>query len=41
VHMMQGYRFGRPGPAADINARLAMPGAFKISDDRGGLALAG
>ena len=24
VHSMQGYRFGRPGPAADITARLAI-----------------
>jgi diguanylate cyclase (GGDEF)-like protein len=41
VHMMQGYRFGQPGSAADINARLARPGAFKIGEDRSGLALAG
>ena len=26
VHSMQGYRFGRPGPAADITARLADAG---------------
>jgi len=41
VHMMQGYRFGRPSTAAEIHARLTMPGAFKIGEDRGGLALAG
>ena len=41
VHMMQGYRFGRPGTADEINARLAMPGAFKIGEDHGSLALAG
>ena len=33
VHSMQGYRFGRPGPAADISARLAAPGSFRIADD--------
>ncbi len=26
VHSMQGYRFGRPGPAADISTRLRDPG---------------
>ena len=26
IHSMQGYRFGRPGPAADISARLADAG---------------
>jgi diguanylate cyclase (GGDEF)-like protein len=40
VHMMQGYRFGRPGSAADIHARLTIPGAFKLPEDHG-LALAG
>ncbi len=40
VHSMQGYRFGRPGPANDISARLAAPGSFKIKDDAD-LALAG
>ncbi len=25
VHSMQGYRFGKPGPAGEINARLAHP----------------
>jgi len=38
---MQGYRFGRPCTAAEIDARLAMPGAFKIGEDHGSLALAG
>jgi hypothetical protein len=28
-------------PAADISARLAAPGSFRIVDDIGGLALAG
>jgi EAL domain-containing protein (putative c-di-GMP-specific phosphodiesterase class I) len=40
VHSMQGYRFGRPGPAADINARLAMPGSFRTNDTPD-LAMAG
>ena len=26
IHSMQGYRFGRPGPAADISTRLAVTG---------------
>ena len=26
IHSMQGFRFGRPGPAADITTRLADPG---------------
>jgi diguanylate cyclase (GGDEF)-like protein len=41
VHSMQGYRFGRPGPAANITQRLSTPGAFRISDDDSALALAG
>ncbi len=41
VHSMQGYRFGRPCPAADISARLAAPGSFRIADDTADLALAG
>ncbi len=41
VHAMQGYRFGRPGPSADITARLHTPGAFRIGEDTGSLALAG
>ena len=32
IHSMQGYRFGRPGPAADISARLAAPGSFRIAE---------
>jgi len=38
---MQGFRFGRPGPAADITTRLATPGSFRITDESSGLALAG
>jgi diguanylate cyclase (GGDEF)-like protein len=42
VHLMQGYRFGRPGPAADISARLADRGSFKIGgNDPADLAMVG
>jgi len=41
VHSMQGYRFGRPGSAADISARLASPGSFRIVDDPASLAMVG
>jgi diguanylate cyclase (GGDEF)-like protein len=41
VHSMQGYRFGRPCPAADISLRVAKPDSFRIADDETGLALAG
>ena len=41
IHSMQGYRFGRPGPAADITKRLTEPGSFKIKDDNPDLAMAG
>jgi diguanylate cyclase len=41
IHSMQGYRFGRPCPAADITARLATPGSFRIKDDTSDLAMAG
>ncbi len=41
VHSMQGYRFGRPCPAAEISTRLAMPGSFRIADDEASLAMAG
>jgi diguanylate cyclase (GGDEF)-like protein len=30
VHSMQGYRFGRPGPAADIGARLQAPDDYRV-----------
>jgi EAL domain-containing protein (putative c-di-GMP-specific phosphodiesterase class I) len=29
---MQGYRFGRPVPAAEITARLQTPNAFQPDD---------
>ena len=43
VHTMQGFRFGRPGSAADVSARLEEPSSFRIVDDPTipGLALAG
>jgi len=41
VHMMQGYRFGRPGSAIEIDRRLTVPSSFVISDDPTDLALAG
>jgi EAL domain-containing protein (putative c-di-GMP-specific phosphodiesterase class I) len=41
VHSMQGYRFGRPGPAADISTRLATPTSFRLADDAASLAMAG
>ena len=41
VHTMQGFRFGRPSPAADITARLAAPASFRISDETSELAMAG
>ena len=30
VHSMQGYRFGRPGPAAEIGLRLASPDDYRV-----------
>ena len=41
VHSMQGYRFGRPGTAADLSARLASPASFRVDDEAGSLAMAG
>src|SRR5207249_1276560 len=43
VHTMQGFRFGRPGAAAEISARLAQPSAFRITEEpaSAGVALAG
>ncbi|MFN3658076.1 MAG: putative bifunctional diguanylate cyclase/phosphodiesterase [Pseudolabrys sp.] len=32
VHSMQGYRFGKAMPAAEITARLAKPGAYRPVD---------
>jgi diguanylate cyclase (GGDEF)-like protein len=30
VHSMQGYRFGKPGAASEINARLARPDDYRV-----------
>ncbi len=30
VHSMQGYRFGRPVSAAEIDDRLAAPEAYRV-----------
>ena len=40
VHSMQGYRFGRPGPAADITARLASPDDYRVGSPDKEVALA-
>ena len=40
VHSMQGYRFGRPGPAADITARLASPDDYRVGSPDQEIALA-
>ncbi len=40
VHSMQGYRFGRPGPAADIDARFASPDDYRVGRPEQEVALA-
>jgi diguanylate cyclase (GGDEF)-like protein len=40
VHSMQGYRFGRPGPASDIDARLAFPDDYRVGSPDQEIALA-
>ena len=40
VHSMQGYRFGRPGPAADITARLDSPDDYRVTSPDQEVALA-
>jgi diguanylate cyclase len=40
VHSMQGYRFGRAGPAPDISARLAAPDNYRVSRPDEEIALA-
>jgi diguanylate cyclase (GGDEF)-like protein len=40
VHSMQGYRFGRPGPAADIGARLDSPDDYRVGNPDQEIALA-
>ncbi len=41
VHCMQGYRFGVPGPATDITARIATPGVYRSIEGDAAAALAG
>jgi diguanylate cyclase len=40
VHSMQGYRFGKPGTASEINARLAHPDDYRVSSPDQEVALA-
>ncbi len=40
VHSMQGYRFGRPGPAADVSARIASPDDYRVGSPDQEVALA-
>jgi diguanylate cyclase (GGDEF)-like protein len=40
VHSMQGYRFGRPGPAADIGARMESPDDYRVGSPDQEIALA-
>ena len=40
VHSMQGYRFGKPGPASEINARLAAPDDYRVGSPDQEVALA-
>ena len=40
VHSMQGYRFGRPGPAADIGTRLDSPDDYRCGNPDQEIALA-
>ncbi len=41
VHTMQGYRFGRPGPASDLTLRLASPEDYRVQSPDLEVALAG
>jgi EAL domain-containing protein (putative c-di-GMP-specific phosphodiesterase class I) len=40
VHSMQGYRFGRPGPAADVGTRLESPEDYRFRNPDQEVALA-
>ena len=40
VHSMQGYRFGKPGPADEIDHRLATPDAYRVGSPDQEVALA-
>jgi EAL domain-containing protein (putative c-di-GMP-specific phosphodiesterase class I) len=41
VHSMQGFRFGKPGPAGEIDDRLATPDAYRVGSPDQEVALAG
>jgi diguanylate cyclase len=41
VHSMQGYRFGRPVTAAEIDNRLAAPEAYQVAGPDQEIAVAG
>jgi EAL domain-containing protein (putative c-di-GMP-specific phosphodiesterase class I) len=40
VHSMQGYRFGRPGTADEIDHRLASPDQYRVRNPDQEIALA-
>ena len=40
VHSMQGFRFGKPGTATDITARLAAPDDYRVGSPDQEVALA-
>jgi EAL domain-containing protein (putative c-di-GMP-specific phosphodiesterase class I) len=40
VHSMQGFRFGKPGPAGEIDDRLATPDAYRVGSPDQEVALA-
>jgi diguanylate cyclase (GGDEF)-like protein len=40
VHSMQGYRFGKPGTAAQMNARLASPDEYRVRSPDEEIAMA-
>ena len=40
VHSMQGFRFGKPGPATNISARLAAPDDYRVRSPDQEVALA-
>jgi diguanylate cyclase len=40
VHQMQGYRFGKPGPASDISTRLSSPENYRFDSPDLEVALA-
>jgi EAL domain-containing protein (putative c-di-GMP-specific phosphodiesterase class I) len=41
VHMMQGYRFGKPAEAAEIALRIAKPTAYRSIEGDAAAAIAG